>query len=349
MSRPFPNRPHSRLSAKTGVIRQGGRIERLVLGERLIISRELCHFETMPNTPGGQRLRRHEAAKLSARARTPIAQPDFYFDWSADRIGIWSWPHSLTAELTDFEGEVLPETVLHPPLDNGARLVVAIDGFEGQVWRDRQLVASRWWPQRPGLFDWSGFLRASRVPETAEIVPSPVEPVFLSRPANPQPYTALLDRVRAVNWRDMTALALVCLAVPGLFLFGQWAQLSQAQASVSAELAELSLQTAEISAARQSAQQASNELAAYAATLNRRHPAALLASVSEELARFSIRLDSFEQTEDELTLIMHTSDDFAPESLVRAMENNPLMNNVRLEPGRGQGEWTLSAELEVGR
>jgi len=348
MSRRFPNRPHSQLSAKRGVIRRGGPIERLVLGERLIISRELCHFETMPNTPGGQRLRRHEAAKLSARARTPISDPAFYFDWGPDRIGIWSWPRSLTAELSDFEGEVLPETVLHPPLEDGARLVVAMDGFEGQVWRYRQLVASRWWPQRPSLFEWSAFLRASRVPETPQDAPQPLEPVLLARPANPQPYTALLDRLKAVSWRDGAALAIVCLLVPGLFLFGQWAQLSQSRSALTAELAELSTETAEISAARQAAQSASNELAAYAATLNRRHPAALLASVSEELARFSIRLDSFEQTENDLTLVMQTSDDFAPESLVRAMENNPLMNNVRLEPGRGQGVWTLSAELEAG-
>ena len=349
MSRPFPNRPQSRLSAKTGVLRQSGKLERLVLGERLIISRELCHFESMPNTPGGHRLRRYEAAKLSAKARTPIAHPEFYFDWSANRIGVWSWPKELSEGLADFEGEVLPETVLHPPLENGARLVAAIDGFEGQVWNDNQLVASRWWPRRPELIDWTAFLRATRVPETASAVPAALEPVFLPRPANPQPYTALLDRVRAANWRDITALALVCLAVPGLFLFGQWMQLSQTQSSLTAELAALSRETAEISVARQSAQQASYELAAYAATLNRRHPAALLASVSEELARFSIQLDSFEQTEDELTLIMQTSDDFAPESLVRAMENNPLMHNVRLEPGRTQGDWTLRAQLEAGR
>ncbi|HCR93573.1 MAG: hypothetical protein CMH91_04075 [Oceanicaulis sp.] len=349
MSRRFHKRPHSQLSAKDGVLRRGGRLERLAFGERLIISRALCHFETMPNPPGGQSLRRYEAAKLSAKARTPIADPAFHFDWGQDRIGIWSWPRSLTQTLTDFEGEILPETVLHPPLQSGARLVSATEGYEGQVWRDNQLVASRWWPSRPTASDWSGFLRATRTPDTGEGVPEPVEPRLLDKPANPQPYTALLDRIRAISLRDIAALALVTLAVPGLYLLGQWVQLSQAQSSVSAELDELSQQTAEISAARQSAQQAANELAIYADVLNRRHPAALLASVSEELARFSIRLDAFEQTEDSVTLTLHASDDFAPESLVRAMESNPLMNSVSLEPGRGAGEWMLSAQLEAGQ
>ena len=349
MSRRFPNRPHSQLSAKDGLQRRGGRLERLVLGERLIISRALCHFETMPNPPGGQSLRRYEAAKLSAKARTPIAEPDFYFDWGADRIGIWSWPRSLTRDLTDFEGEILPETVLHPPLQTGARLVAAIDGFEGQVWRNSQLVASRWWPSQPSLSDWSGFLRATRIVDAGDSAPAIEEPSFLDKPTNAQPYTAWLDRVRAISVRDMAALALIGLAVPSLYLLGQWAQLSQAQASVSAELAELSQETAEISAARQSAQRASNELAAYAEMLNQRHPAALLASISEELSRFSIRLDAFEQTEDGLTLTMHASDDFAPETLVRTMESNHLMNSVSLEPGRGAGEWTLTARVEAAQ
>ena len=349
MSRRFPNRPHSHLSANNGVQRRGSRLERLVLGERLIISRALCHFETMPNPSGGHSLRRYEAAKLSAKARTPIAEPDFYFDWGAGRIGIWSWPKSLTAELADFEGEILPETILHPPLANGARLMAAIDGFEGQVWRDSQLIASRWWPVRPTLADWTGFLRATRGAESSDSVPAAIETPLLDKPANAQPYTALIDRIRAINLRDITALVLICIAVPSLFLIGQWAQLRQAQASARSELAVLSEETAEISAARQTAQRSANELAAYAGTLNRRHPAAILASVSAELARFSIRLDAYEQTDDSLSLTLHASDDFAPESLVRAMENNPLMNTVSLEPGRGAGEWTLTAQLEAAQ
>jgi len=31
------------------------------------------------------------------------------------------------------------------------------------------------------------------------------------------------------------------------------------------------------------------------------------------------------------------------------MESNPLMNSVSLEPGRGAGEWMLSAQLEAGQ
>lgn len=349
MSRRFPNRPLSRLSAKDGVRRSGTPLQRFVLGERLIVSRALCHFETMPLPPGSQSLHRYEAAKLSAKARTPINDPDFFFDWGADRIGIWSWPKELCDELTDFEGEILPETVLHPPMDRGVRLVETMDGVEGQVWRDGQMTASRWWPDTPAPADWFGFLRVSRETEIGQGVPDPIIPTLRSSPVHAQPYTALVDRFRAIKVRDIAALAMIILAVPGLFLLGQWAQLSRTEANVSAELGELSEQTAEISAARQTVQRATNELAVYAQALNQRHPAALLASVSEELARFSIRLDAFEQTESDLTLVLHASNDFAPETLVRAMENNPLMNSASLEPGRRAGEWILTAQLEAGQ
>lgn len=346
MSRRFPNRPQSVLSARRGVERRGGPVERLVLGERVVISRALCHFETMNALPGGQSLRRYEAAKLSARARTPIADPAFYFDWGKDQIGVWSWPKSLTADLTDFEGEILPETVLHPPLQDGARLMATIDGYEGQVWSDGQLKASRWWPSQPGDADWASFLRVTRSAGADQHRPVAEDLILTDRPAHGQPYTALVDRVKSISLRDMTALALLCIAVPGLYLLGQWAQLSQTRASASAELSALSEETAEIGAARQTAQAASSELALYAQALNRRHPAELLASVSEELARFSIRLDAFEQNDDLLSLNLNADADFAPEALVRAMESNPLMNSVRLEPGRGNGEWLLTAQLE---
>lgn len=346
MSRRFPNRPQSVLSASRGVERRGGSVERLILGERVIISRALCHFETMNAFPGGQSLRRYEAAKLSARARTPIADPDFYFDWGKEQVGVWSWPKSLTADLTDFEGEILPETVLHPPLQDGARLMAAIDGYEGQVWRDGQLKASRWWPNQPGDADWASFLRVTRSTGAGQFRPAAENLVLSDRPTHAQPYTALVDRVKSISLRDMAALALLCIAVPALYLLGQWAQLSQTRASASAELSALSEETAEIGAARLTAQIASNELALYAQALNRRHPAELLASVSEELARFSIRLDAFEQNDDLLSLNLRADADFAPEALVRAMEENPLMNSVRLEPGRGSGEWLLTAQLE---
>jgi Tfp pilus assembly protein PilN len=346
MSRRFPNRPQSTLSAQSGLDRQGGRLERFVLGERIIISRALCHFETMPVMPGGASFRRHEAVKLSARARTPIPDPEFHFDWGDERIGIWSWPKSLTSDLKDFEGEVLPETVLHTTLDDGARLVAAIDGYEGQVWRNAELIASRWWPTLPTALDWSAFLRATRSSEVSQTPPSPEPAIYLPHPARKAPYTAMLDRLRSIHLRDITALATALIAIPGLYLIGEWAQLSLSKASAEAELEQLSVQTAQISAARQDAQSAANELAQYAEILNQRHPAALLASVSAELAEFSIRLDYFEQADQTLRISMFASETFAPESVVRAMESNPLMSNVNLEPGRGSNEWVLTAELE---
>lgn len=347
MSRRFPNRPQSRLSADNDLAREGGRIQRLVFGERIIITRALCHYETMPTPAGGHSLQRYEAAKLSAKSRTPIADPAFYFDWGKDRIGIWSWPRHLTDDIADFEGETLPETVLHPPMLTGSRLVKCIDGYEGQVWRDRVLVASRWWPTTPNAADWAGFLRATRASEAVSTPPAPEVLDLLSKPTNTPPYTVLLDRIKSISLRDVAALLIVFLAAPTLYYLGQWAQLSHARASASAELAQLSQETAEISAARQNAQTASDELALYAQALNRRHPAALLASVSEELSRFSLRLDSFEQNEDRLTLVIQADEGFAPEALVRAMENNPLMNSVSVEPRRGSGEWSLTANLEA--
>lgn len=348
MSRRFPNRPQSILSLNKGLVRNSGRLARLILGERIIISRAHCHFETMPAPPGRQSLQGYEVVKLSARSRTPYANPAFYFDWSDSLVGIWSWPKDLIQSVDGFEGDIVPETLLQQPLPNGERVVETIDGVEGQVWKDNCLVASRWWPTPPSAVEWISFLRASRLQPASEVVPAPQKAPMLGRPQSRRPFPAVLDQIRSTNWRDMAAMALLIFAVPALYLGGQWVQLSLATSAVKDELAQLSRETAEISAARSRAQSASAELAAYADVLNNRHPAALLASVSEELQRLSLRLDAFDLSEDRLSLNIHAEPGFLPEELVRTMEASDFMNSVSVEPGRGAGDWILSARLEEG-
>lgn len=346
MFRRFPNRPQSTLSLEKGLVRESGRLSRLVLGERIIISRSQCHFETMQAPPGRQSLQGYEAVKLSARARTPISNPAFYFDWGDTLVGIWSWPSDLIQSIEDFEGQLFPETVLQVPMTGGERVVETLDGFEGQVWRDSCLVASRWWPVPPSATEWMSFLRAARLQPASASAPLPQSVPLQNAPNKKRPYPALIDQLRSTGWRDIAAVALLVFVIPALYLGGQWAQLTLALSAAQEELEQLSQETAEISAARTRAQAASSELAAYANVLNRRHPAAVLASVSEDVNRLSLRLDASDFSEDQLTLVIQAGPGFLPEELVRVMENSPLMNSVSVEPGRGAGEWVLSARLE---
>jgi hypothetical protein len=76
--------------------------------------------------------------------------------------GIWNFPLS-----PKFKGRYLPETLAQVPMDTsqmdiGARIIRGVSGYEGQIWRQSNLVASRWWGRAPTDIDWDGFLRAAQ-------------------------------------------------------------------------------------------------------------------------------------------------------------------------------------------
>ncbi len=74
-------------------------------------------------------------------------------------------PHANFANVWMFDKDtydgmrVLPESLLYPNLQHGARLIECIEGVEGQVWENNELVASRWWVQPPAESQWMSFLR----------------------------------------------------------------------------------------------------------------------------------------------------------------------------------------------
>jgi len=345
----FPSRPTTLLSADNGVIRPSKPYERLILGERIVLSRSLCHFETMARPPGGINLRTNQAVQLAAKSRTPIGNPSFFFEWHEDLIGVWSWPQDLVSEIPGFEGEILPETVLQPLQDHGSRLVKTLEGFEGQIWRNGALIASRWWPNEPDSRAWGTFARAGRIEPDHNTVLSMPAPIELERLTAPETQPHLLHRLQAFwppRMRDCLAAALIAVAAPILFLAGQWINLALTQTTIERELSVLTEQTSEINQARENAQTAARQLTIYTQELNQRHPSATMASVTQELSAFAIQLNAFEQSGTTLTVRMSAESDFAPDVLVRAMESNELLNNVRLEPGRGQREWILNATLE---
>lgn len=349
MWRHFPSRPVTLLSPANDPQRTGTRLQRLVLGERIVIARSLCHYETM-TPPVGRGLKASQAVHLAAKSRTPIADPEFYFDWHDKQIGVWSWSRSLTNTLPDFEGEVIPETMLNPPAENATRLVAASVGYEGQVWKEGALLASRWWSRPPTNTEWATFIRAARAEHATDgaptLLPSPVSLPQLDRPRSRPRLQEQLAKLPQLKPFDIAAIVLVLLGAPFLYLAAQWLNLAISEQRLQVELQNLTEQTSEVNRARQSAQIAASEMAEYSERLNQRHPSVVLATLTEKVSNYSIVLDSYEQNEDQLRARLRATVNFAPDMLVRDLEAEPLMYDVRLEAGRGQNEWSIAATLE---
>ena len=148
-----------------------------------VLSRALCSYSRVRLTGTNQKAR--TAAKLGVAFRQGFEDPQTRLTKDPNdplRAGVWSWDgafefdHGVSAKNV----RVFPETLARVPLEEGARLVRCIDGFEGQVWRDGALIASRWWLSQPMAREWQHFMRAAQAPMENDSVeaPAPVDALF---------------------------------------------------------------------------------------------------------------------------------------------------------------------------
>ncbi len=116
----------------------------------------------------GRRAARIRAVQKSANGdiRTRVVpDPD-----DAARAGVWTW--DADADGVDdnalLKPSVIPEPLAYEPMEDGARVIRCVEGYEGQIWRARALIASRWWPEAPTEQDWVLFLRHARLEVTPD-------------------------------------------------------------------------------------------------------------------------------------------------------------------------------------
>lgn len=339
----FPTPVYSRITAAGSVERRGSALQRLIRGERIIISRRHCHFESIPAPSDRRDVRAMQAAKLAARARSPFKAPAVKLVWSNDRIGIWSWPSELLAPLGDAEFEAIPEPLLDPPAD-GAALRRREGGYEGQVWRDGGLIASRWWDHDPDEAEWTRFVRA---------VPAPRDGGAGSGTGGFESGLAGLTERGAeiaakARPRDYVALAVILVVVPFLYFGGQWLRAVQQERALENELATLAESTSDVVAARAEALTTSASLRAYAGLLETPHPAAAMAVFAEAAAGFDATLEYFAVRDGAIEIELVANSDLPLASLVEQLEASDELEAVRLESGNRSDRWRIFATFETG-
>ncbi len=109
-----------------------------------------------------------QAARAQAIYESSYDEPDFLVRVRApgphpSEVSIWSWDRDVVKALTGSNGtRVIPEPLVRTPMQAGARLVEALEGFEGEIWADGKLIASRWWPEAPDDTTWHQFMVGAR-------------------------------------------------------------------------------------------------------------------------------------------------------------------------------------------
>ena len=189
--------------------------------------------------------KRRAALDLQVRKSFPYANPGFTAFWKGNDATVYAWDATAVQAAIEKAGlprttVIIPETFIRDRGTSDARLVAALEGFEGQIWRDGFLVNTRWWPVPPQAAEWFNFMRASGLASTSTSSRvTPCNLAILERPWTEGTFSiddlsTLFQSQRAIG---VLATAALC---PFLFLGTYMAIIAAADANLKRESAALS-------------------------------------------------------------------------------------------------------------
>lgn len=307
-----------------GILRAGGAWG----GVEWIVPRARCHFLQIDLTAVGEK-HRLSAATLAVKRAYPEAGCQHYIAGVDGMTLCWIWKTSEVLE-DRRTGVCLPESILIPPSDqDGSRLVQAVRGFEGQVWRQRQLLASRWWPELPTATQWRFFLRSAGIGgEAGSVVPEVTHLPLSDRPWGMAGSGRLWssDRLEAIAWPVVVAFA-------GLVIGWQIAASTVwaiGSARVQKQLDELRLIAAPVLEARERAQADLETLQSFRALQSGYSDYALAAAVVEPLPA-GVRILAWSRVGNQLRVLLE-SEQTDPRVFVSAFQSSSILLNARATP-----------------
>ena len=237
--------------------------------------------------------------------------------------GIWGYPTS-----TQHPGRYLPETLAQLPLDNGARLVSGLSGFEGQIWREQNLVASRWWLKVPQETDWDGFIRAAQ--ESLGILDFPM-PAAVQVPWRNDLPVFDIDRERLmhvlspVNIAGVAATAFGCSA---LYFGAQYARETVVLQRVDTQSAALRLETEQIQSQRRRALANMSYIQKYRQLGDNGTVLAGLGSIAEVVGQSDLGIQRAALRDGELELRLKGQEQLSVPDVVALLEARPTLSSV---------------------
>jgi len=315
------------------------------VGPEQVIARSRCRFRRVPEPPPGLGAKdRQDFLQVQLQAWTPFQHTQCAVAADGQGWMVFAWDGD-GADAAAGGHPPVPETLLLPRGNEGARLLACREGVEGQLWKAGNLLASRWWPTPPGAAEWANFMRgagsqeAMPLPSMTEAQPSQVPWAAVETPQS------LAERRRVRGHMLVAAVALL-LALPTVWLGADWwrtqSQVEQLRAQVDAM--DSALQP--VFRLRAETLQAQADLARLQPALQRPEAAALLAHLAEIWPRDGSSLQELSWRGQELRLSARVNPSTPRVAYVQALERGQWLQGIREEAReREAGLLTLVARL----
>lgn len=356
--RPFLSRSSNPLTAADSCLHLSSGVK--MAGRRArahVLARALCRFRYIPF---GELPMRERAGHLEVQlaAWAPFAAPAFAIAMREEGAAVFAWDQAAFAQRCEAAGigaghvRVLPETLLHPPLDEGVALRRCIEGWEGQVWRGGMLRTSRWWAQAPDAESWLNFQRGAGL-SPVELPPLPAdeeaaEPAWSGQPWAEAKSLAALKGEKGFKLMAALAAALLLFALPTAWLANELWHAGERVAALAAQKRQLEEAARPVLQAREESLQILANLEGLTKRVDHVGAVALLAHLSRRLPRDGSVVRELEWSGSKLRLALAAPAGTSRIAYVQALEGGGWLREVRelgSEQGGGEGLVVLSAEI----
>lgn len=319
-----------------------------------MVGRELCLFTTVDagKVPDKQR---DGFVALAVRRAAPFPDPEYGLAWTGDHhAAVWFWSQERVRGLLGAEGaspriRFVPEAIHAdgPVEDDAARLLALANGFEGRVWRQGRLVASRWWEAPPEPGDWQSFVRGAGLAGAARLDPVPAPLAVTSWGASARRRRPVLQVAGADRYLPR-AMLVAGVAACTVFAFQAGSVARNLYDARSARQAALDLDAPlqRILDARSSADASLAEVEGLERLQPGRPQLKLMAEAARLLPPGAWEVRRWNQpTPDRLEVTLHMPD-ADPEQLVSTWEASPFFSGVTTNLQTRDNTITLHASVE---
>jgi len=249
------------------------------------------------------------------------------------------------ARQSEHQGRYLPETLAQKGQENGARLVKGLSGFEGQIWSNGNLVASRWWLNSPGSSEWHVFLQASQ----ESLGPLSYDlPKAETVPWRDDLSAFAFEREQMAAWLspfNLGAAVITVLACGYVFVGAQYLRESLVMRSAQSKIENLSDETAQILSFRRRALANQNYLKRYEALGERAAIIDALGSFATVLGATDLAIERFDLRDGQVEIRLRGEDEISVPDVVSLLEAESSLSAVSVSPD-SRGSIIVLADLQ---
>lgn len=318
-----------------------------------VLSRPLYRFRRfdLKNVPKAQLA---QALHLQIRQWSPYLKTGQYIAWGSDHALVWAWDADsaetdlVEQKLNPKSARIIPESLLHPPLSSGLRLLACLDGVEGEFWQEQRLVHSRWWPEQPSPVDWLNFQRDAGITPDQGLsaqLPALQTVDWLKQPwaksANAQPGDN--PALRHENW--FIGCATLLLAAFTTWNGIELIKTRQAMDQLKITLDEASRNAHPLLEARRQALDAQARIESLQAVSPYPTQLALLAEVAKQMPNDNVFLKEWDYQNGRLKMTVASTGNLSSSFVVKKIQEITWFKNVQATPGNNPGVLTLSMDI----